>query len=227
MSTIEPFFILKRAPYRENQYLLDIFSASQGKLRASAYIARIKQYRNHDALSPFHLLTGELKQKNDWITLQQVEIHTRCHLTGQSYLNACYINELLLQLLPPHFPTPSLFEHYQHCIHQPDALALRTIELALITELDCLPEIQETSEYYYLDQSQEPARFIPATQGYPRAALLALKNGQLPDNFHDTRNLLQTILATLPQSKTLRTKNASLSLHHLLHSPTHLRKPNT
>ena len=134
---------------------------------------------------------------------------------GQPLLNAHYLNEILLGLLPMDDPTPQLFYQYAQALQSPDASALRRFEYALLMHLGLLPEMQGHAPYYSLDSSGDTAVLCAAAQGYRREILLGLLQGA-PDWSHpDTRHLLQRLVHLYSQRRA-NTRKTTIALKQLL-----------
>lgn len=214
-SNQQLFFILKRKTYRENQYLLDIFSENQGKMRAIATTPKINNYRNHDLLSPFHQLSGIFWQKNELAQIRNVEIDKMQNINKKLYLNACYMNELLISILPDNIALPEIFNFYQNHIANPDEIALRQLELQLILELDLFPEMNEKANYYRINYQQNPPCFVQSDQGFAYDDLINLQQGIIPNN-PKIKIILQTIIKISTNQQLNKTRKTALALQKLL-----------
>lgn len=211
-----PAFVLHRRPYKENHYLIDVFSAHYGCFRASVRIPQQRAYRQTDVYAPFRLLTVSGQRKGELAHLWQAEIQgSFMSPVGQSLLNAHYLNELLLGLLPPDDPAPHLFYQYAQALQFPDAAALRRFEYALLMHLGLLPELQGHADYYYLDSSGDTAVLCAAVRGYRREVLQELLQGA-PDWSHpDVRYLLQQLVHLYSQRRA-NTRKTTVALKRLL-----------
>ncbi|MFC0711604.1 DNA repair protein RecO [Azorhizophilus paspali] len=135
--TSQPAFILHSRPYRESSVLADFFTP-QGRLRAAMRSARGK---SGSLARPFVPLELVLRGRSELKSVARLESNGSPRwLTGTSLFGGLYLNELLIRLLPPEDPFPSLFEHYSLTL---DALAagrpleplLRAFEWRLLVEL--------------------------------------------------------------------------------------------
>jgi len=70
----EPAFALHRKPYKENNYLIDIFSLNFGLFRASARIQQKKTHRKTNNYAPFLLLQISGQRKGELASLWQAEV---------------------------------------------------------------------------------------------------------------------------------------------------------
>lgn len=208
-------FILKRTPYKENQYLLDIFTQNHGRLRAIGRIANQKTHRETENFAPFRALAISGTRKADLLNLQQSEIIRSYSLIGTDFLSATYINELLLSHILLDEADDTLFTLYQQALANPQAASLRKIEFHLIYEKGILPERQINAPYYQLFLVNGWFELRPAKQGgYQHEMVTAVEIGKLPLHHPQLRHYLQTLLknATHHQQHSKRTTTALLQL---------------
>lgn len=99
------WFVLRRQPVAERDWLLDIFSKDQG----------LKQVR----LSPPTLCVdlhqhclGEWRPDKDWPRLKGAQVLQTFSLTGETLICAFYLDELLLNFLPSGEPVPAVYQLY-------------------------------------------------------------------------------------------------------------------
>ena len=212
----EPAFVLHRRPYKENHYLIDVLSVHYVCFRASVRIPQQRTHRQTHIYAPFHLLALSGQRKGELASLWQAEIQgSFIPPAGQPLLNAHYLNEILLGLLPMDDPAPQLFYQYAQALQSPDASALRRFEYALLMHLGLLPEMQGHAPYYSLDSSGDTAVLCAAAQGYRREILQGLLQGD-PDWSHpDTRHLLQRLVHLYSQRRA-NTRKTTIALKQLL-----------
>jgi len=118
MSEHEAFaYILHRRPYREESFLLDVFSQTQGRFRCIAYPAKTygKIIRGH--LEPFRYLQIEWSGTGELVRLKRVEEYGRHRLCASQLATAFYCNELILQLSYPLQALETVFMAYKNTLH--------------------------------------------------------------------------------------------------------------
>lgn len=190
----EPAFILKRTLYKENQYLLDIFTQNYGRLRAVARITKQKTHRDTENLAPFRAVNIVGMRKHELLHIHQSEIIENYPLTGTDFLAANYLNELLLTNFHTDLVDVKLFRLYQSAIQNPQANVLRNIEFHLIYEQGLLPERQFNAPFYQLYQIHDYFELRPARQGYQHQMITSVESGELPNNHPQLKHYLQTLL---------------------------------
>ncbi|PTY38916.1 hypothetical protein BGP77_09160 [Saccharospirillum sp. MSK14-1] len=89
----QPAFVLHARPYREQHWLLDLLTPDQGRLRAVARDPRPETFRRLRIR-----LSGntELKRLDDWQYVEPFRLGQ-----GNALLQALYLNELCVRLVPP------------------------------------------------------------------------------------------------------------------------------
>ena len=214
----EPAFALHRRPYRENHYLIDIFALNLGLFRIAARIQNTKTHRKTNNYSPFLLLHISGQRKGELASVWQAEV--QCDFTPKpaQLLNAHYLNEIVLGLLPPDEPAPAVFQQYLLSLQQTDGLALRQFEHTLLTHLGLLPEIEQDAGFYRLELTDDIAILRPASRGYSRENLTRLLYKR-PDWQHpETRQLLQ-VLVRFYSHRRADTKKTAIARRQLLQPP--------
>ena len=108
--TLEPIFILHRKKFKDNSYIVDIFSKNYGKIKAiSRSISRQKKH----LMQPFVPLYASWVQKNDLATLNAIEPNGRSHdFQPKALMSAFYLNEILIRAITANDPHPRLFSDY-------------------------------------------------------------------------------------------------------------------
>lgn len=103
-------FVLHARPYKETSALLDLFTRTQGRIRAVLRGYRSKQ---GSAARPFSSLDIELRGRGELKSLSRLEPSgSFLMLQGQALMCALYLNELSMRLLPLADPQPLVFDHY-------------------------------------------------------------------------------------------------------------------
>lgn len=193
--------VLKRQPYREHHYLVELFHPMLGRFRASARIPKQKHYRFTDNLALFSEILIYGRRKSELASVWQADIAHRIALTPRDRLHAHYLNELLLANLPYEDPAPMLYHTYLDSLKNLNAHAFRHFEYRLIDHLGLMPEISGDSAHYQLSFHHGIPQLNPANEGFTHALVCALRA-------HDVEEMLRH-----PQSKALH----RLILNH--HNP--------
>jgi DNA repair protein RecO (recombination protein O) len=129
-------FILRRNPYRDTSFLLDMFTRGAGKITCVAKFSKGKGSRTKGMLEPFRLLEVSWTGRGEVFTLFHADETCRYALKQGALIRAVYANELLLRALWQHQPQPELFAHYQQTLSRlqdpTDTLALPLFELEVL-----------------------------------------------------------------------------------------------
>jgi DNA repair protein RecO (recombination protein O) len=166
MSVQQAFaYILHRRPYRDDSFILDVFSQTQGKFSCIAYPAKTygKIIRGH--LEPFRYLQIEWSGKGELVRLKRVEEYGRHRLKALHLPSAFYLNELILQLSYPLQALETIFMAYKNSLHR---LAQSThsnaiTDIILQFELQLL---QQLGHGLYFSQCSDTGQAIRADQHY-------------------------------------------------------------
>jgi DNA repair protein RecO (recombination protein O) len=184
-------------PYRETSLVVEVFSATHGRLAVVARGARRPRSALRGLLQAFQPLSLSWSGRGELRTLQRAEwLGGLPMLPGPALLCGFYLNELLLKLLPREDPHPRLYQEYLATISllargAPAEVALRGFELKLLAELgyamnlrheaDTGLSIVPAARYHYVfdrgPQREAPGRF-PRVSG---ETLLALASGDLSE----------------------------------------------
>lgn len=139
--SLQKGFILHRRAYRESSLLLDVFTLNFGRLRLLAKGALKNKKGLHSLLQPFGRLrlswtgTGELP-----VLTAAESMGSSVELSGSKLFCGFYMNELLLNFLPPRDPHPKVFYLYGNTLVQLAAdddieQILRLFEVSLLCEM--------------------------------------------------------------------------------------------
>ncbi|SET62837.1 DNA repair protein RecO [Thalassotalea agarivorans] len=135
-------YVLHSRPYKENQYLLTLLTANDGKVGAVISIGTSKTSAYKKALiQPFTQINVTLKGGHGLQRVTHIEGQVSSKLLRGNFLySGFYINELLTKLMPEFVPCELLFERYVTAIENLDQQAplepnLRQFELLLFAEL--------------------------------------------------------------------------------------------
>ena len=227
MSAQQAFaYILHRRPYRDDSFLLDVFSQTEGTFRCIAYPAKTygKVIRGH--LEPFRYLQIEWSGNSELVRLKRVEEYGRHRFHASQLAVAFYCNELILQLSYPRQALESVFIAYKKSLHalvhttEPQAIRhiILKFELQLLQQLghslyfsQCSDTGQavQTKQYYYfipeqgLMQHRERYHSAIVISGQ---LLLALQSSLIHDSptlLTELRTVIDRIIQYLLAGKTL------------------------
>ena len=135
--TLEPIFILHRRKFKDNSYIVDIFSKKYGKIKA---ISRSISKQKKHLMQPFVPAYGSWVQKTDLATLNTIEPNGSSHdFQPKALMSAFYLNEILMRAITAGDPHPQLFDNYATALKSlattPNiAASLRTFEKQLLEE---------------------------------------------------------------------------------------------
>lgn len=153
----QPGFLLHSYPWRETSFVVDVLSRDHGRIPLIAKGARRPRSVMRGLLLAFQPLELGWSGAGEMKTLIAVEWAGGLPLlSGSALMCGYYANELLVRLLPREDPHPGLFDAYAALLRalahaQPQDLALRLFELALIRELGYAPTFE-------MDAAGEPVR---------------------------------------------------------------------
>ena len=122
----EMAFVLHTWPYRETSVIIDCFSRQYGRVGVVAKGAKRPYSVFRGLLQTFRPLFLSWGGNQDLKTLYQADIVSAYRMpVGLSWLCGCYLNELIIKLLPRHDPHPTLFDYYQETVIQLSELSLQ------------------------------------------------------------------------------------------------------
>lgn len=163
-------YIINRKPFRDNSYLVDLFTQDFGKISCIARVARHRGKITKGALEPFIQARLQWSGKGDLFNLAQLDEIGRHRLSPKDLLKGLYLNELLLKLLLPQQEDAELFFQYQQTLKYlpDDAMQMMQFELNLLQSLghDLLydGDINEQHVYAYVpDIGFMDIGFVPAS----------------------------------------------------------------
>jgi len=214
----EPGFVLHARAYRETSLLVEVLSASHGRMGLLARgVSSAKGQVLRAALQPLQWIRFDAVQRGELAQLRAAEaLDAAPRLGGQDMLAGFYLNELVMRLAPRHDPLPELYRAYGEvrarlALGLPLAWSLRRFERDLLESLgfgfdlsmagDGLPV--DPAARYQLDPLEGPQRLLSERDGQGRrgtatgAALLALARDQAPgaDDLASLRLPMRAVLA--------------------------------
>jgi len=166
MSTQSSFaYILHRRPYRDNSFLLDVFTPLQGKFRCIAYPAKTygKIIRGH--LEPFRYLQIEWSGKEELVRLKRVEEYGRHRLNALHLPCAFYLNELILRLSYPLQALEAIFVAYKSSLHRLAQTTCLEVISAIVLQFE-LQLLQQLGHSLFFLQCSDTEQAIRADQHY-------------------------------------------------------------
>ncbi|WBA15280.1 DNA repair protein RecO [Salinivibrio proteolyticus] len=141
MDGFQRSFVLHSRPYSETSLILDVFSEGEGRVSLLAKGARGKRSALKGALQPFTPLLLKWGGRGELRTLRSAEATgLALPLSGNALYSGFYLNEVLMRVLEPQTPYPTVFLDYVTALTQlarynnPEP-ALRRFELALLEAL--------------------------------------------------------------------------------------------
>ena len=113
----ESIYVLHRRPYRNTSLIIEVLTSNYGRVGLLARSARGPKSRFKGLLSPFLPLSVTWSGRGELKSLTAAEMAGQgISLVGDRLLCGMYLNELLMRLLAPHDPHPSVFELYQQAL---------------------------------------------------------------------------------------------------------------
>lgn len=179
---LEPAWLLHRYPYRESSLILEVLTRDWGRVGLVAKGARGAR-RGDVPLAPFTPLLVSFRHGKELATLAGAERRGPAHgFTGTAFFAACYLNELLLRLLPRDDPAADVFALYEATLPQLGARpapAVRRFEGRLIRLLGFMPPLTRDAKGAAVDAAAsyryDPERgLVPARDGYSGTLLGAI-----------------------------------------------------
>lgn len=222
----EPAYLLHHRPYRESSALLEVFSASRGRVGIVARGARAPKSRWRSLFQPFRRLLLSWTERGELGTLSGAEADgPPLALPGPAVFTGWYVNELVLRVLARHDPHPALFEAYAATLAAlaqlvEPAPALRRFEMVLLEQVGYglqWPDAPDPAAWFEYDADggvRPCARHPGAVRG---RSLIDLAEGRLESaqTLRDARRLLRDALAPHLGATPLHTPRVLRALHAL------------
>lgn len=193
--------VLRRQPWRESDWLLDVFEATSGRQTLVCSSRFIPDY--------YCLYQADWNHASDWprLTVMQPKAHWSI---GHGYwVCAGYLNELLLRFLPEREPLSLLWQHYQYTLQafaeqQHPAPWLRLFETMLLQQMgygfswqqDAQGQPLQPNAAYVMD-ALHGWRLAQRTEaGFPGAWILEWAEGhsRRPEVWRMARDVLRTVI---------------------------------
>ena len=227
----EPAFLLHHRPYQDSSRILDIISASHGRLALVARGSRSAKSRLRGVLRPFLPLNLSWVIRSDLGTLTGAEMSSApIALQGDALMSGFYANELLLKLLHRHDPHPQIFTAYKRTIENlaksaDVATPLRHFEMELLRllgyalNLDHDSETQEplrgdTMYEYRVEQGPVPVSERRGSMVFSGEALSAVRNENFdrPEILRCAGRLLREVISFHLGGRELKSRKVLLEL---------------
>lgn len=219
-APLQPAFVLHQRPYRDTSRLIELYTASAGRI---GLVARGSRFRS--LLQPFQPLLAAWILRGELGTLTAAEPDGyRPPLRGDALLAAFYLNELLLKLTTRHDAAPSVFSCYAttlHDLHTGSAVAgtLRLFEKRLLEllgygllldhDINGMPIAADAWYRYAVERGPEQLTgFESGSLVLRGGTLLALARESLDDPEHlvGARRLLRAALDSQLAGRVLKTR---------------------
>ncbi len=231
----EPAFVLHHRPYQDSSRILDIISASCGRLALVARGSRSAKSRLRGILRPFLPLKLSWVIRSDLGTLTGAEMNgAPISLQGDALMSGYYANELLLKLLHRHDPQPEIFTAYGRTIENlakcaDVAAPLRHFEMELLRLLGYALNLDhdtethkplrgETMYEYRVEQGPVPVADREGAMVFSGHELNALKNEDFnrPEILNCAGRLLREVISFHLGGRELNSRKVLLELRREL-----------
>lgn len=144
---LAPAWVLHRYPYRETSLIAELLSRDHGRIGVVVRGARGRARRGKTGLEPFALLAVSFRRRAELASLVGAEPAGPSYaFGGAAFLAACYLNELVVRLLPRDDPAPDVYALYSQALADLDsrrepAPAVRRFEGRLLRALGFAPPL--------------------------------------------------------------------------------------
>ena len=233
----EPAFVLHHRPYQDSSRILDIISASCGRLALVARGSRSAKSRLRGILRPFLPLKLSWVIRSDLGTLTGAEMNgAPISLQGDALMSGYYANELLLKLLHRHDPQPEIFTAYGRTIENlakcaDVAAPLRHFEMELLRLLGYALNLDhdtethkplrgETMYEYRVEQGPVPIANREGAMVFSGRELTAVRNENFdrPEILNCAGRLLREVISFHLGGRELKSRKVLLELRRELNT---------
>lgn len=202
-DNVEAWILHERA-YRETSCLLEVFTCDYGRIALVARGAHRSRRGGH-TLSLFRPLWVNFQLKGELGTLTAVEpLGPSLDFSGAEFLAACYVNELVMKLLPRFDQSPEIFSLYSRTLinlKEKSPTAMAVFEGRFINALGLTPSFLHDSGGQPLSvnacYSYDPQHgLIPNSRGLTGARLAEIAAEKYGDSrvLSDARRLYHRII---------------------------------
>lgn len=232
-APLQPAFVLHQRPFRDTSRLIELYTASTGRI---GLVARGSRMRG--VLQPFQPLLAAWVLRGELGTLTAAEADGYWPpLRGDALLAAFYMNELLLKLTPRHDAAPALFACYTTAlqalradptvasvlrIFEKNLLELLGYGLLLEDDSSGAPVAAEAWYQYAVERGPERlAGFQSGPLVMRGSTLLALAREDMTDPEHQAgaKHLLRAALDSQLAGRSLKTRELLRVLRRLPTKP--------
>ena len=223
MIDSEPGVVLHSVPYKENSLLVTLFTLNYGKLSAVVRLSTRVGSRNRGSYEPFTLMRFSLAEGrsallivNDVFLLRPVYA-----IKVPRIFSATYLNELLLYLLTPKEPEPTLFAAYTRALErleqdENESEILRDFESTLLSSIGYAISYEtydgkplEHNSFYSFNPYKGFVQSCDNAKGsYSGEALIQIKNhlNTSVDTQKILKNLNASVIDALLEGRPLRSR---------------------
>ncbi len=210
-----PAWLLHQYPYRESSLIVEVFTLEYGRLGLVARGARTR-HRGGNRLALFMPLMLSFHQRGELGTLIDAEATARPgQYAGHDFFAACYLNELILKLLPRADPAPEAYQLYGEALEgiaSSSKVAVRRFEGRLLRTLGLVPSLRvdgsglalsPRKRYHYVAGQG----LVESDQGYSERTLAAIE-AEYYDNavvYHAAGQLFHAIIGAHLGRRRLKT----------------------
>lgn len=168
--SLEPAFVLHTRPFQETSIIVELFTASFGRINAVAKGAKRPKSPLRSILTPSSKLSVTLSGKHDLKNLSSAEITDHFSLTSGLAINSLvYINELIIKATEKEDPHQGVFKFYESLLrsmskNQDRILIeklLREFELNLLQEMGYGVDLQREAETSKKIEKSKQYQFDP------------------------------------------------------------------
>lgn len=220
---LAPGWLLHRYPYRETSIIAEAFTRDYGRIGLVARGARISGRRSGPVIGPFAPLLFSFRQGGELASLDKTEsAGAGYRLTGEAFLAGCYVNELLLRLLPRGDAAPEIYTLYEETLQGLEgdtARSVRRFEGRVLSLLGYLPSLTRDAS----GRGLEPGRLyrydkdlglVAARQGESTEVLLAISHEEYTDEnvLKAAARLFRAIVAAHLHGRPLRSLDVARAI---------------
>jgi DNA repair protein RecO (recombination protein O) len=233
--------VLHSIPWRETSLIVELFTQDHGRITTVAKGAKRRGSAIRPILQQFSPLSVSFTGKGDVKTLTQADwVGGFIPLMGDSLMCGFYLNELILRLIAPADPHPSVYRAYlmaldtlQHSntLTQTEAI-LRRFEWALLQDIGFAPSAQYDMDgeviipthwyeylpergFYALHHPNEENHYHPILHGSTLQMLHEHELIQTEQARKECKRLMRFLFKQHLGGRTLRTREIMIALQQL------------
>ena len=118
--TYQAAFVLHSRPFKENQAIMEVLVADEGRMSLVAYKGSKKNSGRNALMQPFRPLRLQIRKDSGLRKLVAIEAAfdapDAIHLKGKTLYCGFYLNELICRLCPADALFPELYSIYRECL---------------------------------------------------------------------------------------------------------------